>query len=428
MRVALFVLLFTASCAPEPARQSSDQVDEVGQHRIERASPDGAAAAAWNSLAYDIAFAEDQFLTFKGQRAFSMMHLAMHDALNTIVPRYHRYAYAGPKVEADPTAAAAQAAYQVLLSQYPAKKARLDAELADWLDPIAGSAKKARAIELGKATAVAILSLRAGDRWDFQGSYHFRRGSGEYQTTPPWDGFVAQPGFGRAKPFTLASPRQFRPPPPPPLTSSRYASAFNEVKDYGAAGSKVRTRDQTGYAVWWMEFAEGSVNRLARQLVKEKKADLWEATRLFAQLNIALYDGYIAEWDSKYEFNHWRPYTATREAGRDGNAGTTPDRDWKPLRDTPPFPEYLSAHAAACAGSFEVLRRMWGNEVAFTMSTITAPPGMPTRSFASFTAAAAECADSRVRLGWHFRYSTDAGLRLGRQVAEHVVDDYLKPR
>ena len=87
------------------------------------ATPDGQLAAGWNELAYQIAFAEDEFLTFKGHRALAMMHLAMHDALNTIDPAYKRYVYAGPRSDADPAAAAAQAAYEVLLSQYPETRA-----------------------------------------------------------------------------------------------------------------------------------------------------------------------------------------------------------------------------------------------------------------------------------------------------------------
>ncbi len=70
----------------------------------------------------------------------------------------------------------------------------------------------------------------------------------------------------------------------------------------------------------------------------------------------------------------------------------------------------------------------FGDDTAFTMTTITAPPEMPSRSFPSFSAAAAECADSRVQLGWHFRYATDAGLALGRRVAGHVVEELLRPR
>jgi hypothetical protein len=81
-----------------------------------------------------------------------------------------------------------------------------------------------------------------------------------------------------------------------------------------------------------------------------------------------------------------------------------------------------------CGSSFEILRRTFGDDLGFTMDTTTAPPGMPTRSFSSFERAAAECADSRVRLGWHFRYATDRGLALGRGVAAYVAAHHLEPR
>jgi hypothetical protein len=51
---------------------------------------------------------------------------------------------------------------------------------------------------------------------------------------------------------------------------------------------------------------------------------------------------------------------------------------------------------------------------------------MQTRSFESFRRAAAECADSRVQLGWHFRYATDNGLDLGRHVASYVAAHHLE--
>jgi PAP2 superfamily len=383
-------------------------------------------AVAWNRLAYDIAFAEDEFLTFKGHRAFAMMHLAMHDALNTIDPAYQRYAYSGERVAGDPTAAAAQAAYRVLVSQYPDQRMKLDGELASWLEAVPNSSLKDRGVDLGNAAATAILALRKGDGWDTQGTYAFVAGPGQYQTTPPWDGFVLQPGFRAAQPFALMAASQFRPPPPPALTSAAYAKAFDEVKAYGSANSQVRSADQSGYAVWWMEFSEGSVNRLARQLLQDRRVDLWSANRMFAYLNMALLDVYIAVWDSKYEYNHWRPYTAVRQAAKDGNPATSPDPSWQPLRPTPPFPEYASAHAAGCAATLTVLARIFGDDGSFTMETLTAPPGMPTRSFTRFSQAANECADSRVVLGWHFRYATDEGLKLGSRVADYVLVNYLR--
>jgi hypothetical protein len=212
------------------------------------------------------------------------------------------------------------------------------------------------------------------------------------------------------------------------LGTKAYARAFREIKEYGAAASAHRTEEQTGYAVWWMEFAEGSVNRVARQLVTERQMHLWRAARLFAHIGVVLYDTYVATWDAKFEHDHWRPYTAIRSAHLDHNSNTVPDANWESLRPAPPFPEYSSAHAAACAGSFGVLARAFGDRVPFTMETTTAPPDMPARSFDSFSAAAAECADSRVRLGWHFRYATDAGLTLGQQVARYVFRHALRAR
>jgi hypothetical protein len=68
------------------------------------AAPDGVRAAAapaasvvvdWNRKAHEIAFAKDQFLTFKGPRAFAMTHIAQHDALNAVFPRFEQFAYFG---------------------------------------------------------------------------------------------------------------------------------------------------------------------------------------------------------------------------------------------------------------------------------------------------------------------------------------------
>ena len=395
-------------------------------HDPVRGYQDPALVIAWSQTVNEIAFAEDQFFTFKGVRAHAMMHIAMHDALNAITPVYAQYAFHGRDSSADPIAAAAQAAHDVVLSQYPGEQPRLDAELSAWISRIPSDPRKTRGIALGSQSAAAILALRTADGWDFWGSYTFGSGPGAYQNTPPFKNFVFQPGFRFARPFGLRSPDQFRPSTPPPLTSAEYTAAFDEVKNFGRVNSAVRTPDQTGYAIWWMEFTDGSLNRLARQLAAGQKLHLRQAARLFALLNMAMFDGYVANFDSKYEFNHWRPYTAIRQAAGDGNPATEPDAAWEPLAVTPPHPEYVSAHSTVCAASFEVLKRTLGGNIPFTMATTSAPPGMPTRSFSSFDAAASECADSRVRLGWHFRYSTDRGLVLGRSVAAWITENYLE--
>jgi hypothetical protein len=423
-------VLTAATVDAQHAQQGHEQSfdAELLSHGVDRGRLRPDAVVAWNRLAHDIAVAEDRFLTFKGQRALAIMHLAMHDALNTIVPLYDTYAYKGDRRLAHPVAAVAQAAHDVLVALYPSQRSALAEELTRWLADVPDGALRDCGIVLGRATAAAILARRHGDGWDSPGTYEFGEGSGRYQTTPPWDGFVAQPGFRFAKPFVLDYPHQLRPPPPPPVRTTGYARALQEVQEYGAADSTRRTAEQTAYAIWWMEFAEGSVNRLARQMSSRRQTPLWPAARMFAHIATVLYDGYIATWDAKYEYDHWRPYTAIRAADMDDNPHTLPDPTWESLRPASPFPEYSSAHAAACAASFAVLAEAFGRRVSFTMETTTAPPGMRTRSFASFEAAAAECADSRVRLGWHFRYATDAGLALGRRIASYTTTRALRMR
>jgi hypothetical protein len=425
-------LVMSAALLAAPARPetvSSARVPAFGLQEV-RMAPDGRVVVAWNLLAYEIAFAEDEFRTFRGQRALAMMNLAMHDALNTIDPIYERYAYRGDRVSADAETAAAVAAAAVLRAEYPGAAERLDEALAGQLASPADKEARTAAVAaaVGRAAAAAILSARTGDGWDAPGTYAFSTGAGRYATTPDWNGFVLQPGFGDARPFAGAVPGELRPEPPPALTSGDYARAFEEVRSRGAAASTTRTGDQAAYAVWWMEFAEGSVNRLARRLVQERDMELWSAARLFAQLHMSLYDAYVMTWASKYEYDHWRPYTAIRAAAGDGNPETEADPEWVPMLPAPPFPEYVSAHAAGCAAAFTVLAEAFGDDTPFTMTTITAPAGMPERSFTAFSAAAAECADSRVQLGWHFRYSTDAGLLLGERVAGHVLRTSLSRR
>jgi len=52
-------------------------------------------------------------------------------------------------------------------------------------------------------------------------------------------------------------------------------------------------------------------------------------------------------------------------------------------------------------------------------------PGVE-RSFTSFSAAAEEATLSRVFAGQHFRFDLSTGQRLGREVADFVVDSLLR--
>ena len=94
---------------------------------------------------------------------------------------------------------------------------------------------------------------------------------------------------------------------------------------------------------------------------------------------------------------------------------------------TPPVQDYPSTHSALGDAAAEVLSSVFGDRTAFTVGSTTAPREGYTRSFASFTAAADENADSRVRAGLHFRFSCEEGQRLGRKIGRYAVETQLRP-
>ena len=246
----------------------------------------------------------------------------------------------------------------------------------------------------------------------FDHLYHQGTSPGEFRFVPGTD-FAILPAWGKLPPFVLFRADQYRPGPPYRVDSKKYAEDFNEIRNLGGDGVttlSARTSEQTEIALFWLEDSPLGWNRIARVVAAARGLGLWETARLLALLNLAMADGYIANWDTKHYYNRWRPITAIREAATDGNPDTQADPTWMSLAPTPPGPEYDSGHALEGAAAAEVMRRFFGTDnIAFTTCSTTLPPGSTcadpnrvTRSFSSFSQAAAENALSRFSLGITF--------------------------
>lgn len=402
-------------------------------------------AIAWNARIMELAVEKDGLLTLNGVRTQAIAFTAAHNALNAIHPVYESYEFSGSHPDANPSAATAQALYEVTLASFPDQ----EEEIREWLDAALdtipeGEAREA-GIRLGKEAAEALLKLRQADHWDGEAEYIWHPMApgvyaefNEHSGTP--EGFVFGSGWAKSRPFLLESPDQFRSPPPPEIDSDAYTAAFNEVKSVGSETSDTRTDDQAHLALWWKDFVENSHNRLARQLVEKEDLDLWETVRCMALLNMTIYDSYVNVFDNKFHYNHWRPFTAIRWAANDENPDTEPDEEWNNLhRHTYAFPSYPSAHGSASSAAMRVLSETLGtgDDYAFTMRTaqvdsagpfsgkMTMDP--PERSFSSFTEAGLEAAMSRVYLGIHFRYDSEEGHQLGNAIGDYTNDNFLRP-
>jgi len=387
-------------------------------------------------------------------RMYAMTHIAVHDALNAIDRRFTPYAYDGSgPATADPQAAVAAAARTTLVSALgdltdpftqeciDAGAASVEADYAEALAEIPDGAAETDGIAVGEAAAAAIIALRAGDGSDtllLDESYPQGTEPGEYRFTPGQT-FAFAPGWADVTTFVLEDSSEFQPGPPLPLDSRRYAGDLNEVKKLGGddvTTPSQRTEDQTQIAYFWLESSPLAWNRLSRTVAASQGLDLWENARLFGLVNMALADGYVGSWDTKYEERFWRPVTAIQEADTDGNPRTAADPTWTPLVGTPPIPEYDSAHAVEGGAAAAVLRKVFGTDrVAFEACSLTLPdagdtcddPTPALRHYDGFAEAAGENAVSRIYIGFHFRDAVETGEEHGSRIGKAAVRRYMQP-
>ena len=363
-------------------------------------------------------------------RSFAMMHAAIFDAVNSIDGSYTPYLTDVPGTKhASQEAAAAQAAHDVLAGLYPTRLAIFDAELAASLQGI--EANRARqGIRVGEIVAARLLEARADDGWNVAPPpYSLPPTPGNWQPAPAPAGFTQ---FPAVLPFAITSNAQFAPNPPPTLTSAEYAASFNEVKAIGSATSQTRTADQTQVARLWANVGTPTTgllvwNNVARTIAVSRNNTTAENSRLFALLNIAQHDALQTTMTSKFVHGLWRPTTAIRRADEDGNPNTEQDVNWSSLIGNPPYPSYAGNMAAIGTSESTILALFFGrDDIAFQHTWDGA--GGATRSYPGFTAMANEQERSRVYGGIHFTFDQTAGQSAGRNVANYVFLNVMRPR
>jgi hypothetical protein len=358
----------------------------------------------------------------------AMVHGAVYDAVNAIDVGREGYLLSPGSAGASPfdsqEAAAATAAYRVLVNIFPTQQEELDAKYAASLSTIPDGEAKTRGIAVGEAAAAAMIEARMADgRF---GTYRFPVGSGPGVWKPVLPAFVNDPNawLKDVKPFLVESASQFRSKGPLDLASKKYAREFAEVKSLGSSTSTERTPDEEHAALYWAENPPGTWSRVLRTLAAQQGLSLVEEARFFAMAYLTASDALITVWDDKAHCLFWRPITAIREADTDGNRATAADTGWLPLIATPPYPEHPSGHTALSGSIVKTLQQFFGTDGIGWTDTNNAGR---TRSFARFSQAIDEVVDARVWSGIHFRTADEQGARIGRDVARYRQAHYFKP-
>ena len=235
-------------------------------------------------------------------------------------------------------------------------------------------------VQLGRAAAATILAVRTGDGADtplFDTAYPQGTVPGAYRFTPGF-AFAFAPGWADVTPFVLRDSSQFRAGPP-------HEVHHPEVRRGPRRGQASRRR-RHHHAQRTHRRADRDRPVLGRELAAAVEPDRPERLRegsihgrrraLFGLLNMALADGYVGSFETKYLYNYWRPVTAIREAATDGNPNTSADPTWTPLVPTPPIPDHDSAHSVQGGAAAEVLRRVFGTDhIGFRTCSLTLPSG-----------------------------------------------------
>ena len=357
------------------------------------------------------------------ERAQTQVALAMFEALNAIDRRYESYlgfAQGDPKASQD--AAAATAAYEVLLAHFPSQKTALDDSYAITLATVADRQARDSGVAIGKAAAAAALKSGGIDPAIAQVPYLPRAQAGVWVPTalPVFD-----PYFTAFKPWILERADSVRPGPPPELTSERWAKDYEEVKRLGGKGSKARTPHETLMARYRITPNMMPSYRLAADGPGRSAV---QNARMFAMIEMIDNDAMLAIADAKLHYNFWRPITAIRNGELDGHPATAPDPAWEPLITTPNHPEYPCGHCIFAAATAEYMKAEVGNSPAWGVRVSSRSiPNAAVQALPSWDEWARQVSYSRTLGGVHYRFSNEAAEEMGRKIAQQAMAKVMRP-
>ena len=208
-------------------------------------------------------------------------------------------------------------------------------------------------------------------------------GGGALLAQPTSKSYNLEPNAGKWK--TWFNPAQSYQVPPPPDTDTTRAELDLLNKTVAELGpealDRIRFWDAGAPVYRWMNMMEKRI--AAGETITA------HPHRVLAYLAMAMYDATVVAWNAKYTYKRSRPSDF--------------DPRLNPVVAVPDSPSYPSEHAVVSAAAAGVLSYFF-----------------PTQADA-YQKLAAEAAASRVSAGVQYPSDASAGLELGRQVAQNVI-------
>lgn len=289
----------------------------------------------------------------------------------------------------------------------------------------------AASLDYGTQVAKSILSWADADQYKETRKlprYRISRQKDKWIPTPPVYMAAVEPYWNKIRPVTLDSADQFRPAPSPGFSTDSGSSFYHAAADVYRAGKNL-TQQEKDIANFWdcnpfavtmeghLGFATKKISpgghwmSIVTSVSRQQHRDIMATAAAYTITSIAIFDAFISCWDEKYRSNTIRPETYI---------DAYIDEGWRPLLQTPPFPEYTSGHSIVSTVSATVLTKYFGENCAFEDDT-EMEFGLPMRHFQSFAQAAQEASISRFYGGIHYRAAITAGQTSGTQIGDWVL-------
>lgn len=295
-----------------------------------------------------------------------------------------------------------------------------------------------RSIAYGNTVAAHITAWADQDNYKETRTaprYNVTIAVGRWTPTPPDYMDAIEPHWNSIRPFIIDSATQFIPIRPTALALNANGKGLDENSQFYEELMEVykvvkdRTPETEEIAEFWdcNPFATEHIGHvvyaikkispgghwmgISSQVLRKEDADLMKSVAVYTSVSIALADAFISCWDEKYRSNLIRPETVINEHI---------DPDWRPLLQTPPFPEYTSGHSVISTAAALTLTNWFGDNYGFADST-EIQFDLPVRSYKSFLAASQEAAVSRLYGGIHYRPAIDQGIVQGEKVGNYVI-------
>ncbi|MGK7391677.1 MAG: vanadium-dependent haloperoxidase [Candidatus Cyclobacteriaceae bacterium M2_1C_046] len=288
-----------------------------------------------------------------------------------------------------------------------------------------------RSLDFGEKVGETILKRAATDQYkETRGyaRYTIQEREDRWKPTAPDYEDAAEPYWSHIKPLAMDSARHFEAKSPVPYSSDKASKFYEEVFKVYKIGNSL-TKEQQEIATFWDDnpfvshhkghsmYARkkmtpgGHWMAIATLAAQKTDKNLLQTAEAYALTSSALFEGFISSFEEKYRSHVVRPITFINDHI---------DATWEPYLQTPPFPEYSSAHGTISASAATVLTNLFGDNFAYT-DTTEVEYGMGKRSFNSFAEAAKEAAYSRYYGGIHYIFTCEESSVQGMKVGNLVL-------